>query len=152
MLSVHLSFHCSYFKTDRGKRCLLFKVTHHIKIVSNDCEMTWKQILSSTGFQNVGSTRVSSHSKIELANESEPKRCRLNAPMRELPSSIIRCCSKVFKFCFRGIRDKPKVKEVQIVYRLFQVNCMETYRVKQKQIETEVFTIYLEGLEIHWSK
>ena len=43
-------------------------------------------------------------------------------------------------------------KEVQIVYRLFLVNyCMDTYRVKQKQIETEVFTIYVGGLVIHWS-
>ena len=34
-----------YLKRDRGKRYLLFKVTHNIKIVRNDCEMTWKQIV-----------------------------------------------------------------------------------------------------------
>ena len=28
---------------------------------------------------------------------------------------------------------------------------METYRVKQKQIETEVFTIYVGGFVIHWT-
>ena len=46
-------------------------------------------------------------------------------------------------------RGAVHFKEVQIVYRLFLVNCcMETYREKQKPIETEVFIIYVGGLVI----
>ena len=48
-------------------------------------------------------------------------------------------------------------KEVQIVYRLFLVNCYlptawkHICRVKQKQIGTKIFTIYVGGLVIHWT-
>ena len=43
-------------------------------------------------------------------------------------------------------------KEVQIVHRLFlliALYCMEIYRVKQKQVQAQLFTIYVGGLVIH---
>ena len=43
-----------------------------------------------------------------------------------------------------------KIKKVKIVDRLFLVNyCIETNGVKQKQIKTDVSTIYVGGLVIH---
>ena len=53
------------------------------------------------------------------------------------------------KVCKGILAQDIGIKQVQIVNRLFLVNCMETYRLKQKQIETEVFTIYVGGLVIH---
>ena len=51
-------------------------------------------------------------------------------------------------------RKDETCKEVQIVCRLFLVNCYLLHGNilhRVKQIETEVFTIYVGGLVIHWS-
>ena len=60
---------------------------------------------------------------------------------------------KVFLFRFLAYDGHyTEGKEVQIAYRLFlfiALYYMETYRVKQKQIQAQLFTIYVGGLVIH---
>ena len=43
MLSVYLVIILPYLTTDKGGICLLFQVTHQIKLFRNDFEMLWRQ-------------------------------------------------------------------------------------------------------------